>query len=303
MAIQIARGHGGDGGGRDPTHNPKHVPSSCQSSVPKKTRKGAKNYELLKAFEDNGYMPLPINFDPLTGEAIGAHSKWFPRWITTLLEDHTVFEYESWQNVPEPHKLQIYTGLFDMFDIASWQKAPGTHWPRVQASIDTICSNRYRDKKYKLKLHYENAGGSKEGSKAYDSCPKGYDETKWRSLIDNLFKDEKYVKRSSVNKANRAKQLFPSLQGRNPFRVNAMTRSKKLEKIDQARTDLQCERETEEVDELDILGRGLGERSGYILGVGRKLKHASPILATSSYMPEPQPSKKKYEELEETSRR
>ncbi|KAK9069858.1 hypothetical protein SSX86_010254 [Deinandra increscens subsp. villosa] len=75
------------------------------------------------------------------------------------------------------------------------------------------------------------------------------------------------------------------------------------EKIDQARTDLQCERGTEEVDELEILGRGLGERSGYILGVGRKLKHASPILATSSYMPEPQTSKKKYEELEERSRR
>ncbi|KAK9071751.1 hypothetical protein SSX86_008180 [Deinandra increscens subsp. villosa] len=331
MATQIARGHGGDGGGRDPTHNPKHVPSSCQSSVPKKTRKGAKNYELLKAFEDNGYMPLPINFDPLTGEAIGDHSKWFPRWITTLLEDHTVFEYESWQNVPEPHKLQIYTGLFDMFDIASWQKAPGTHWPRVQASIDTVCSNRYRDKKYKLKLHYENAGGSKEGSKAYDSCPKGYDETKWRSLIDNLFKDEKYVKRSSVNKANRAKQLFPSLQGSKSIssqRYDQIQKTGKFsyvetwaknhsrkgvfvnkhaaetyEKIDQARTDLQCERGTEDVDELEILGRGLGERSGYILGVGRKLKHASPILATSSYMPEPQTSKKKYEELEERSRR
>ncbi|KAK9062613.1 hypothetical protein SSX86_019801 [Deinandra increscens subsp. villosa] len=148
---------------------------------------------------------------------------------------------------------------------------------------------------------------------------------------DNLFKDEKYVKRSSVNKANRAKQLFPGLQGSKSIssqRYDQIQKTGKFsyvetwaknhsrkgvfvnkhaaetyEKIDQARTDLQCERGTEEVDELEILGRGLGERSGYILGVGRKLKHASPILATSSYMPEPQTSKKKYEELEERSRR
>ncbi|KAL8199344.1 hypothetical protein R6Q57_012912, partial [Mikania cordata] len=113
MTAYIARGHGGDGGDRPPHNDPQRLLKGCESSQPKRRSKG-KNIKLIKIFEKNNYMPLPIEVEDEGGQYkfVGENCLDFIRLISNEVGKVAPFHYTSWQNVPNKFKKAIFPTLF-----------------------------------------------------------------------------------------------------------------------------------------------------------------------------------------------
>ncbi|GJU58387.1 reverse transcriptase domain-containing protein [Tanacetum coccineum] len=126
MSTDVARGHGGDGGGDDrpPSH---HIPTGCGGCFANRgkgtrkanlggrkagrlhTRQETRNLGLKKITDDKG--PVPIRFewdDKKTMMPLGGHASHWSNYLGELIREMPLY-YPSWQKVPAERKARSWT--------------------------------------------------------------------------------------------------------------------------------------------------------------------------------------------------
>ncbi|KAI3730858.1 hypothetical protein L1987_62037 [Smallanthus sonchifolius] len=293
----MAQSHGGDGGdGGD--GGPYHFDSGCA------TGSGGKNLKMYKKFEENGRKPLPIDVELHAGgyKFVGPNASDFIRSISLEVEKVVPPHYPNWAKVPIEKKRAIYPTLIDYFDLESWRNTD--KWQGVELGITAECQRSYKDHKNVLKGHFLENGGYDDVEAAMNNPPEDLDQESWQTLINELFLDASYKNRATKNKQNRSKQRYPSyhgsksyvqrrhMEGTGPIDVFKSTHYKEgtgwantnassdYDRIQEeyARSSAESGGDSSAVDEFACMERALGQRRGYIRGVGRVLSNPTPDL-------------------------
>ncbi|KAD5802462.1 hypothetical protein E3N88_13822 [Mikania micrantha] len=87
------------------------------------------------------------------------------------------------------------------------------YWEGIKQGIQSDCANRYKDRKTKLKKHFDKVGGYDNTERAKTKPPEGMNPDAWVRVIEELFTTPTYQKRSQANSTNRSKQLYGSYHG------------------------------------------------------------------------------------------
>ncbi|KAL8224414.1 hypothetical protein R6Q57_019889 [Mikania cordata] len=90
--------------------------------------------------------------------------------------------------------MSILTTLHHYFDLAQYHNTE--YWDGIKLGIQADYANRYKDRKTKLKKHFDKEGGYDNTARAKQNPPKGMDPEEWVQ-----------------NTANRSKQLYGSYHG------------------------------------------------------------------------------------------
>ncbi|KAL8233673.1 hypothetical protein R6Q59_019773 [Mikania micrantha] len=178
-----------------------------------KTSTWEKNLNLYEKFQKNGSRPLPIEFDYSSNlyRVVGDNYQRFIRLISNEADRYAPFHYGSWQEVLGDVKMSILTTLNHYFDLQQYRNTK--YWDGIKLGIQADCANRYKDRKTKLKKHFDKEGGYDDTERAKHNPPKGMDTKAWVRVIDGLFTISTYNTRSLKNIANRSKQLYGSYHG------------------------------------------------------------------------------------------
>ncbi|KAL8223166.1 hypothetical protein R6Q57_020565 [Mikania cordata] len=296
MTTYIARGHGGD---------PQRLLKGCESSQPKSVQK-EKNIKLIKKFEKNNCMPLPIEVEDEGGQYkfVGENCSDFIRLISNEVGKVAPFHYTSWQNVPDKFKKAIFHTLFEYFDLDSLRNTD--QWEGIRLGIHAECQRAYKDRKQEFKKHFDSVGGYEDVEKARTKPPEELDQQAWEHLINQLFLSQDFRKRSKKNKSNKSKQHCTSyhgsksyaqrrhMEGTGGIEVFKETHYKAGEgwvnEIAESDYDImqeelkRCTQEfgdSESVNQIECMERALGQRRGHIRGVGRVVRHPTPDVSTT----------------------
>ncbi|KAD4384257.1 hypothetical protein E3N88_24425 [Mikania micrantha] len=180
---------------------------------PAKKRSHGKNLNLYEKFQRNGSRPLPLEFDYSSNQfrAVGENYQLFVRLVSNEVDKHAPFHYRSWQEVPGEIKMSILTTLHHYFDLQRYHNTE--YWEGIKQGIQSDCANRYKDRKTKLKKHFDKVGGYDNTERAKTKPPEGMNPVAWVRVIEELFTTPTYQKRSQANSANRSKQLYGSYHG------------------------------------------------------------------------------------------
>ncbi|GJV58780.1 hypothetical protein Tco_1464880 [Tanacetum coccineum] len=166
MSADVARGHGGDGGGDDrpPSH---HIPISCGGCFANRgkgtrkanlggrkagrlhTRQETRNLGLKKITDDKG--PVPIRFewdDKKTMMPLGGHASHWSNYLGELIREMPLY-YPSWQKVPAERKAAIVTKIGTQFDLTPHMQSQ--RWADVNAGIQQHLQKLYNTNKASLK--------------------------------------------------------------------------------------------------------------------------------------------------------
>ncbi|KAL8196823.1 hypothetical protein R6Q57_024477 [Mikania cordata] len=300
----VAGYHGGGGGDEPPHRHPYRVPTSCESSKPTKRRSSRKNLNLYDKFQKNGSRQLLIEFDYSSNlyRVVGENYQLFILLISNEVDIHAPFHYRSWQEVPGDVKMSILTTLHHYFDLAQYHNTE--YWDGIKLSIPADCANRYKDRKTKLKKHFDKEGGYDNTTRVKQNPPKGMDPEEWVQVIDGLFTTSTYKNRSLKNTTNRSKQLYGSYHGTQSYTQRRYDEVKEVvclnmwkageicilrEARDENITDeLNKAKSTSDgddtpVDEVEVLERSLAQRREHVRGVGRTVKSITPDLPPHMY--------------------
>ncbi|KAL8223791.1 hypothetical protein R6Q57_019266 [Mikania cordata] len=116
------------------------------------------------------------------------------------------FTTEVGKEVPGEIKMSILTTLHHYFDL---QRYHNTKYRKgIKQGIQSDCANRYKDRKTKLKKHFDKVGGYDNTERAMKKPPEGMNLDAWVRVIEEIFPTPTYQKRSQENSANRSKQLY-----------------------------------------------------------------------------------------------
>ncbi|KAI3499160.1 hypothetical protein L1887_34953 [Cichorium endivia] len=216
MATRVARGHGGDGGA-EPPRGPDRIPSTCESSKPKKTRGKGKDLNLLEEFAKNNEQPLPLLLDDegKKFKMVGDNYQMYIRLVSNEVGRRVPMHYRSWKAVPSKHKREIYPTLHHYFDIDAWKNT--RNWNGVVHGIEADCANAYKRRKHDLKVHFDEQGGYADIERARAHPPPTQTPRAWGKVIDKLFSTDKYKARSHSNKGNRELLPYTSSHGTEPY--------------------------------------------------------------------------------------
>ncbi|GJR03804.1 hypothetical protein Tco_0526788 [Tanacetum coccineum] len=166
MSADVARGHGGDGGGDDrpPTH---HIPTGCGGCFANRgkgtrkpnlggrkagrlhTRQETRNLGLKKITDDKG--PVPIRFewdDKKTLMPLGDHASHWSNYLGELIREMPLY-YPSWQKVPAERKAAILTKIGMQFDLKPHMQSQC--WTDINACIQQHLQKLYNTNKASLK--------------------------------------------------------------------------------------------------------------------------------------------------------
>ncbi|KAL8208689.1 hypothetical protein R6Q57_008101 [Mikania cordata] len=136
----------------------------------------------------NGSRPLPIEFDYSSNlyRAVGENYQLFIRLISNEVDRHAPFLYRSWQEVSGYVKMSILTTLHHYFDLSQYQN--NEYWDGIKLGIQADCANRYKDRKTKLKKHFDKEGGYDNTTRAKQNPLKDMDPEEWENITDELNK-------------------------------------------------------------------------------------------------------------------
>ncbi|KAL8209432.1 hypothetical protein R6Q57_006164 [Mikania cordata] len=209
--------------------------------------------------------------------------------LTASLVSIVPFHYPSWDRVPEHDKLGIYRTL------------------HVNIGIE----------KNELKRHFDAYGGYDNVENEKNHLPDTQTQEAWEKIIDELFLNADFMKRSVKNASNRSKQLYATAGGSRSYTqtrhedmrdTGTSSMLKDWKKMHTKKGDgwvneiveddwvnililcyhIELEEEaarmckesgTEQIDEEECLSRVLGDRHGWNRGVGRRLRNIAPDVS------------------------
>ncbi|XP_071689099.1 uncharacterized protein [Rutidosis leptorrhynchoides] len=247
--------------------------------------------------------PLPIQFDVSvlgTGRPIGPHKSMCINMLAGIVKDPLFPKhYESWEKVPGENKEKIWLDLGGFFKMGDW--LDGGHTQKVvEAGVNSLCADRWRNAKSKQKKYFTDNDGYALPNNLRNRPPPNVQQRLWDPFVD-LMLSSKFRARSAQNKKNRAKMEYASTQGSRSIadRVASLDPPSLIENFknnhtfkkggwsgDKARVNHEKmlklkEKYPERSDEVIML-EVLGKRRGYRRGVGKTLPGSASTSSSSS---------------------
>ncbi|GJS76768.1 hypothetical protein Tco_0726649 [Tanacetum coccineum] len=195
MSADVARGHGGDGGGDD-RPPPYQVPTGCGGCLGNRgkgtrkpnlggrragrlhTRQETRNLGLKAITDKSG--PVPIRFEELP------------------------LHYPSWRQMSPERKAGVVAKIGTQFDLRPHMESD--RWPQIYAGIQQHLQKIYNGKKAALKERYwvPEEDGTYDLERLRRGRPSHISEVNWDAQLA-FWNDPKNLARAAQNKQNRAK--------------------------------------------------------------------------------------------------
>ncbi|GJY15902.1 putative reverse transcriptase domain, ribonuclease H-like domain, aspartic peptidase domain protein [Tanacetum coccineum] len=173
-SADVARSHGGDGGGDD--RPPSHVvPTGCGG-----------------CFANKGKGPVPISFDvgdKHTLNPLGPHAAHWSNYVGEVVRSVSLY-YPSWEKVPKERKATIISDIGTMFDLRPHMDS--SRWTEIYESI-----NQHLQKAYNT---------NKASFKARQARLEEITADEWDKYI-RFWNDPKNLARAAQNRKNRQKSM------------------------------------------------------------------------------------------------
>ncbi|GJQ97876.1 hypothetical protein Tco_0009015, partial [Tanacetum coccineum] len=232
MSADVARGHGGDGGGDDrpPSH---HIPTGCGGCLGNRgkgtrkpnlggrragrqhTRQETRNLGLKAITDKSGPVSIRFEFgDRETLMPLGEHAAHWANYLGELVRELPL-HYPSWRQVPAEQKAGVMARIGTQFDMRPHMESD--RWPLIYAAIQQHLQKIYNGKKAALKERHwiPDSDGTYDLERIRLSRPSHISEVNWDAQIA-FWNDPKNRARATQNKQNRAKskvEEMPRLQG------------------------------------------------------------------------------------------
>ncbi|GJY83287.1 gag-pol polyprotein [Tanacetum coccineum] len=168
-SANVARSHGGDGGGED-RPPPPHVPTGCEGCFINRgkgkrkpnlggkgagrlnTRDKTRNLSLKEIAEAKGL--VSIHFDvgaKQTLNPLGPHAAHWSNYIGEVVRSVPLY-YPSWEKVPKERKATLISNIGTLFDLRPQMKSP--RWTDIYEGINMHLQKAYNTNKasFKAKL-------------------------------------------------------------------------------------------------------------------------------------------------------
>ncbi|GJS91270.1 reverse transcriptase domain-containing protein [Tanacetum coccineum] len=166
MSADVARGHGGDGGGDDrpPSH---HIPTGCGGCLGNRgkgtrkpnlggrragrqhTRQETRNLGLKAITDKSGPVPIRFEFgDRETLMPLGEHAAHWANYLGELVRELPL-HHPSWRQVPPEQKAGVMARIGTQFDMRPHMESD--RWPLIYAAIQQHLQKIYNGKKAALK--------------------------------------------------------------------------------------------------------------------------------------------------------
>ncbi|KAL8205384.1 hypothetical protein R6Q57_008935 [Mikania cordata] len=187
--------------------------------------------------------------------------------VSNEVDRHAPFHYRSWQEVPGDVKMSILTTLHHYFDLAQYHNTE--YWDGIKLGIQADCANVYKDRKTKLKKHFDKEGRYDNKARSKQNPSKGMAPEGWvkeGGMPQHVegWRDM-HFKGSSVWYNQLAEEHWENI-------TDELNKAKSTSGGDDT-----------PVDEVEVLQCSLGERRGHVRGVGRKVKSITPDLPPHMY--------------------
>ncbi|GJT96725.1 F-box domain containing protein [Tanacetum coccineum] len=230
MSADVARSHGGDGGGDD--RPPSHVvPTGCGGCFANKgkgkrkpnlggrgagrlnTRDKTRNLSLKEIAVAKG--PVPINFeqgDKQTLNPLGPHAAHWSNYIGEVVRSVPLY-YPSWEKVPKERKAAIISEIGTLFDLRPHMDS--SRWTEISEGINMHLQKAYNTNKASFKAKYWKADpttGSYDLEAIRRARPEEITAAEWDKYI-KFWNDPKNLARAAQNRLNRQKSVVTSRQG------------------------------------------------------------------------------------------
>ncbi|GJT07219.1 RNA-directed DNA polymerase, eukaryota [Tanacetum coccineum] len=229
MSADVARGHGGDGGGDDrpPSH---HIPTGCGGCLGNRgkgtrkpnlggrragrqhTRQETRNLGLKAITDKSGPVSIRFEFgDRETLMPLGEHAAHWANYLGELVRELPL-HYPSWRQVPAEQKAGVMARIGTQFDMRPHMESD--RWPLIYAAIQQHLQKIYNGKKAALKERHwiPDSDGTYDLERIRLSRPSHISEVNWDAQIA-FWNDPKNRARATQNKQNRAKSKVVCRQG------------------------------------------------------------------------------------------
>ncbi|GKB70207.1 putative reverse transcriptase domain, ribonuclease H-like domain, aspartic peptidase domain protein, partial [Tanacetum coccineum] len=230
MSADVARSHGGDGGGDD--RPPSHVvPTGCGGCFANKgkgkrkpnlggrgagrlnTRDKTRNLSLKEIAVAKG--PVPINFeqgDKQTLNPLGPHAAHWSNYIGEVVRSVPLY-YPSWEKVPKERKAAIISEIGTLFDLRPHMDS--SRWTEIYEGINMHLQKAYNTNKASFKAKHWKADpttGTYDVEAIRRARPEEITAAEWDKYI-KFWNDPKNLARAAQNRLNRQKSVVTSRQG------------------------------------------------------------------------------------------
>ncbi|GJX60304.1 putative reverse transcriptase domain, ribonuclease H-like domain, aspartic peptidase domain protein [Tanacetum coccineum] len=249
MSADVARSHGGDGGGDD--RPPSHVvPTGCGG-----------------CFANKG------NGDKQTLNPLGPHAAHWSNYIGEVVRSVPLY-YPSWEKVPKERKAAIISEIGTLFDPRPHMDS--SRWIQIYEGISMHLQKAYNTNKASFKAKHWKADPT---TGVYDveairrARPVDITAAEWDKYI-KFWNDPKNLARAAQNRLNRQKSVVISRQGsRSLARLqDEMRQASDTQEEERKRLEATGEYTNDEINALAIGGK----LRGHIPGVVRVLPFAAP---------------------------
>ncbi|GJV10723.1 reverse transcriptase domain-containing protein [Tanacetum coccineum] len=221
MSADVARGHGGDGGGDD-RPPPYQVPTGCGGCLGNRgkgtrkpnlggrragrphTRQETRNLGLKAITDKSG--PVPIRFEVNDRETLmplGDHAAHWANYLGELVRELPL-HYPSWRQMSPERKAGVVAKIGTQFDLRPHMESD--RWPQIYAGIQQHLQKIYNGKKAALKERYwvPEEDGTYDLERLRRGRPSHISEVNWDAQLA-FWNDPKNLARAAQNKQNRAK--------------------------------------------------------------------------------------------------
>ncbi|KAK6158587.1 hypothetical protein DH2020_005901 [Rehmannia glutinosa] len=270
MSRPVATGASSSGGAQPP-HDPRRLPAHSADSAPPhhKGREKAKGINVGTYVNRFGKIRLPIDEEGEVYNAIGDEGSWYKSTLGMHTRDICEPFHNSWKSVPAHQRKLVHERLRDWFEIDYTYKN-GVLYHMVERDAAT----RYRNWKANLNLHFKNKGGLHNLDRAKAQPPK-YLRNKsdhWEKCCDR-FSTETFQANPETRKLQPPIQNFRDMHTRAGAWVNSQA-EETYERAKQMAVS-GSDASSGPMDEIAVMKEVLGQRRGYIRGVGPTLPRAA----------------------------
>ncbi|GJS85188.1 F-box domain containing protein [Tanacetum coccineum] len=227
----VARAHGGDGGGEDPSRPPppsfgcagcfvnrgkgKRKPNLGGVKAGRKTRERTRNQQLKDAVAANKGRPIEIGFEDRADNTVvptGPYSTQWGNYFGEMIRGIPLY-YPSWQKVPAGDKARLMATLGTTYNLEPHMRSE--RWPRIDGYIQAQFGKTYNTNKATLKREHwikDPETGAYDLDQIRRGKPDEYTDDEWEKYI-NFWNDPANAQRAETNRLNRSKSTVVSRHG------------------------------------------------------------------------------------------
>ncbi|KAL8251694.1 hypothetical protein R6Q59_035387 [Mikania micrantha] len=181
-------------------------------------------------------------------------------WFLKILWMLNNFLFQSW----------ILKEYFDLQTLRNTDQ-----WEGIRLGIHAECQRAYKDRNQEFKKYFDKVGGYEDIVKAKSKPPEHMEQEAWEQLIDELFSDPDFRKRSESGIEVFKETHFKVEKGW----ANEIAESDYEMMQEEFKKSTQESGDSSSVNQIECMERVFGQRRGHIRGVGRVVRHPPPDVS------------------------